>query len=297
MKNDILKEAIAEAKAVRETAMANAKLALEEAFAPKIQSMLSAKLSEEGEYEDDMSDMEMEPEAPVAPAPEAPVAPAPEVPVEPEFEDDMEDDMELEAIIRELEGEDDMDMEDDMYMEGDMDMEDDMDIDSIVDEMYEEEYDDMEFSDEEISEIISALTEEEYEEEEMTEGDYSDSYETEAELEEAYTVIKYLRSKLNEVNLLNAKLLYTNKLFRNYELSENKKMEIVENFDLTDSIREIQLVYSTLAKQLKTGAPKRTRVHESFASDSQPSTKSNKSALNENTALTNRWKKLITYNR
>ena len=46
-KNDLLKEAIADAKAVRETALANAKIALEEAFTPRIQSMLSAKLSEE----------------------------------------------------------------------------------------------------------------------------------------------------------------------------------------------------------------------------------------------------------
>ena len=46
-KNDLLKEAIADAKAVRETAIANAKLALEEAFTPKLQSMLSNKIQEE----------------------------------------------------------------------------------------------------------------------------------------------------------------------------------------------------------------------------------------------------------
>ena len=43
---DILKEAIADAKAVRETALENAKMALEEAFTPQIKSMLSAKLKE-----------------------------------------------------------------------------------------------------------------------------------------------------------------------------------------------------------------------------------------------------------
>ena len=51
-KSDLLKEAIADANAVRETALANAKIALEEAFTPRIQSMLSAKLSEELEDED-----------------------------------------------------------------------------------------------------------------------------------------------------------------------------------------------------------------------------------------------------
>ena len=47
MSKDLLKEAIADAKAVRSTAIANAKLALEEAFTPKLQSMLSNKIEEE----------------------------------------------------------------------------------------------------------------------------------------------------------------------------------------------------------------------------------------------------------
>ena len=46
-RKDLLSEAIADAKAVKETALANAKLALEEAFTPKLQSMISAKLAEE----------------------------------------------------------------------------------------------------------------------------------------------------------------------------------------------------------------------------------------------------------
>ena len=50
--SNLLKEAIADAKAVRETALANAKIALEEAFTPRIQSMLSAKLAEEEEMEE-----------------------------------------------------------------------------------------------------------------------------------------------------------------------------------------------------------------------------------------------------
>ena len=52
VKSDLLKEAIADAKAVKETAIANAKIALEEAFAPRIQSMLSTKISEEMDDED-----------------------------------------------------------------------------------------------------------------------------------------------------------------------------------------------------------------------------------------------------
>ena len=51
--SNLLKEAIADAKAVRETAIANAKLALEEAFTPKLQSMLSKKIEEEAEDTDE----------------------------------------------------------------------------------------------------------------------------------------------------------------------------------------------------------------------------------------------------
>jgi len=54
VKSDLLKEAIADAKAVKETALANAKIALEEAFAPRIQSMLSTKISEEMDEADKM---------------------------------------------------------------------------------------------------------------------------------------------------------------------------------------------------------------------------------------------------
>ena len=45
--SNLLKEAIADAKAVRETAIANAKIALEEAFTPRLQSILSKKLQAE----------------------------------------------------------------------------------------------------------------------------------------------------------------------------------------------------------------------------------------------------------
>ena len=52
----LLKEAIADAKAVRETAIANAKIALEEAFTPRLQSILSQKL--QAEMEGDEEDTE-----------------------------------------------------------------------------------------------------------------------------------------------------------------------------------------------------------------------------------------------
>ena len=61
--------------------------------------------------------------------------------------------------------------------------------------------------------------------------------ELEADLEEAYSVIKKLQSTINEVNLLNAKLLYANKLFRGYNLTNEQKGKVVENLDRTTSVR------------------------------------------------------------
>jgi len=55
---ELFSQAIADAKAVRDAAVANAKAALEETFTPKIMSMLSAKLNEleEGDREGVYSD-------------------------------------------------------------------------------------------------------------------------------------------------------------------------------------------------------------------------------------------------
>ena len=50
---DLLKEAIADAKTVKATAIANAKAALEEAFTPHLTQMLSAKLQEMDLNEDE----------------------------------------------------------------------------------------------------------------------------------------------------------------------------------------------------------------------------------------------------
>ena len=66
MKSDLLKEAIADAKAVKETALANAKMALEEAFTQKLQSMLSHKIAEELEDEELEEEDEMDIEVPTA---------------------------------------------------------------------------------------------------------------------------------------------------------------------------------------------------------------------------------------
>lgn len=286
---DLLKEAIADAKAVRETALANAKLALEEAFAPRIQSMISSHLQQEAEEEmmdeeeDDMTAMG-DSEAPAEEEMPSEEMPAEEMPTEePAMEPAMEEeeDMDLEEIIRELES-----SEDDTMSEMD-DMDDSM---SEMDDMEEGEEETMEEGDEEeidIQEVIRALREED-EEETMEEADDS----KEEELQEAYNVIKFLRSKINEVNLLNAKLLYSNKLFRTYSLNESQKLKVIENFDRAQNLREVKLLFTALAENF-TGNKNKKVVKESFASKPVASTKpAAKTVLNEGDVLANRFKKL-----
>jgi flagellar biosynthesis/type III secretory pathway chaperone len=324
-KNDLLKEAIADAKAVRETALANAKIALEEAFTPRIQSMLSAKLSEEegeevaveepvAESEDGMEGesktldtlkededeyVEEGEDVPVEePAPE----PAPEAPVE------EEEDLELEAIIKELEDEmaveEDLDATDIGNGDNQMDQaEADSDMESPTD-LTEDEYtagvddgeagESLEESEEEevsIDEIIKALREDEGEEA-PAEEPVAEQEEAEADLEEAYKVIRFLKSKINEVNLLNAKLLFSNKLFRNHSLNEAQKMKVIENFDRAHTLREVKLVFTTLSESFNIGSRTKRTIKESYASKPSRSTRPSKSVITEGNDLAARWKKL-----
>jgi len=277
MKNsDLLKEAIADAKAVRETAIANAKLALEESFVPKIQSMLSNRIAEE-EGGEEMEEPVEEPVMDEMPPEEEEVSMEEGDDYEEKSIEEMddEDELELEAIIRELESEEEEPMEEGDYSEEEEMMEEGDD--------YEEDMDD----DISIDEIIKSLTEEDYDAEEAEVDD------TAAELEEAMNVIRFLKSKLNEVNLLNAKLLFSNKLFKNHALSETQKMKVIENFDRAETLREVKLVFATLSESF-IGAGERVKrtVSEGYGSRTSQSTAPKKEILSEGNALAARWKKL-----
>ena len=408
--DNLLKEAIADAKAVRETALQNAKIALEEAFTPKIQSMLSQKIQQEIDDEDELGDEvpgEEEEELPVAPelepeveeddefGGEVPGEGEEELPVEPElgpeedgefgdddavpYEDEnevieingvkyapivseedeegapvgepeledepIEDELDLESILRELE----IDEADDFVDNNEAPTE------KAVDEDYHEQAvgdglssDEVETADQadlaendvssdigqsdnkvnakaadtsatgaqgpegegsdvasgkenEEDEVVDDLTEELDLEEILTalnEEDEEDEEEVETEslksdLAEHRKVVKYLRSKLTEVNLLNAKLLFTNKLFRSFPMNNVDKLRVVETFDRAVSLREVKLVYSTLAESF--GGTVKTKIKENKGSASKAvgSTKpKTKKILKEGSDLKNRFQKL-----
>jgi len=115
-----------------------------------------------------------------------------------------------------------------------------------------------------------------------------------SELDETREAVKFMRDKLNEVNLLNAKLLFTNKLFRAYGLNNEQKMKVVETFDRATNLREVKLVYSTMAETFGNGAKKNIKESKGSASKAVASTKSEKQTevISEGNALRDRFKKL-----
>jgi hypothetical protein len=119
-----------------------------------------------------------------------------------------------------------------------------------------------------------------------------------AELKEAIDAIKSLRGTINEVNLLNAKLLYANKLFRGYNLTNEQKVKVVENLDRTSTVREVKLVYATLSESMKfTGTERKVaqvkkNITEGIASKAQASTAPKKEIIAESNELANRFKQL-----
>ena len=366
-KSDLLKEAIADAKAVKATALANAKIALQEAFAPRIQSMLSAKLSEDlyseqeeeielGDDElageempvDDMGAMDdmggegepMGDEMPIDGEGEpmdvgdieidtdmdgeidftVDIMSKPGMEAEPEMGDEMGDEMPMDGMEPELEPgmEDEMDgeMSAELGIEEIIkELEEDMDDDPYAegtDEVYLPE--ETPYANESIDSIIEAILAEEdpmatteagqtvtsskpINEVEIDEETNEEVETVKEELEEAYRTVRHLKSVINEVNLLNAKLLYTNKLFRNFELNEAQKMKVIENFDRAANTREAKLVFTTLAESFHTPKGKRKIVKESRSMASKPvattaPSRKTTQVLTEGHELANRWKKL-----
>ena len=377
--DDLLKEAIADAKAVRETALENAKMALEEAFTPRLQSMLSKKiqteLEDDEQYEDDEDPSdEFSDDEPAEPAVDveyggggrAPLSAQDEIPGDEEPEEEPEDvlaaqdaipgDEEQEEGVIEINGikyapvvsEEEEEGENPFAKDDDMEESEDLDLEAVIKELeaeleesenpYDgnEQHDDMkkvaeqsdssdigkgdnkvdaaDASDEEdpgkgklseqddddekkdkdddmdedidLDEVLKALSEEEDDNKEKTEV-----AKLKSDLDEHRSVVETLRGKLNEVNLLNAKLLFTNKLFRKYGLNNEQKMKVVEQFDRAATLREVKLVYSTLGESFGVA---RNEINESKGAASKPvaSTKSGKKVISEGSELRDRFKKL-----
>ena len=234
-----------------------------------------------------------------------------------EVEESEEDQLDLEAIIKQLEmgmedeeevSEEEMDSEEEVSEEEEEIKEEESEEAEMeeseeeeVEETHSEEGEEMEEDEDEIDldEILREMGygegEEEIEESEEEEEANEEVVKLQTELEEAYTTVKTLQSTINEVNLLNAKLLYANRLFRGYNLTNEQKSKVVENLDRTTSVREVKLVYATLAESMNfTGTEKRTKkVVSEGASKPVASTAPVKNIISENTnTLAERFKQL-----
>ncbi len=335
--SDLLKEAIADAKAVRETALQNAKMALEEAFTPHLKSMLSAKLAEDEEEENPFTDDEDED----VKDPET----AEDIARQYDEDDEEEVDIDIDAgdeeeVEQEPEEEDEglgydeseiieidgvkyapIVSEEEHEGEEDLKQDEDLDLEAVIRELEQEiaeadgevvSEDDETVSEEELDEYSGTkaekrakdgnvvrqneetVSEDESEEEEDSDEDKNEHVDQlQSELSEYKEAITYLRDKLHEVNILNAKLLYTNRLFREFGLSNDQKLKIVETFDRAQTTREIKLVYSTLAESFKdTGfVTKKSTVKES-ASRKTGTTAPQKKIITEEDQIASRFQKL-----
>lgn len=309
----ILKDAIADVKMLQKTALANAKLTLAEAFTPQIQSILSSQLHEEDDEEEIEDTPEVDETPEETPAEEVEtetdteeVETTEEAPEEEEVteeedmeDDDMDDDFDLDEILRELDAEDeDMTESEDEEYEDDMDESDEADEIPLEDLMEDEdEMEDDVTEDEEID--LDALVNEllgEEEEEESEPAPVEEVKSLKRQLAESKKVINQMRNKMNEVNILNAKLLFANKIFKAHNLSESQKLKVIESLDRAKSIREVKLVYGTLSESLvNTAKPvkKKVNLNES-ASRTVKTTKpvSQTSLITESNELAARFKKL-----
>ena len=111
------------------------------------------------------------------------------------------------------------------------------------------------------------------------------------EMKEAINVINTLRKELNEVNLLNAKLLYVNKIFKSKNLTESQKLNVIASFDKATTPKEAKMVYESLEATLNT-AKKKSPIKESLGFASKAAGIAPKKQIVESNDVISRMQKL-----
>ena len=345
---DLFKQAIAEAKSVREAAIANAKEALEETLTPHLKDMLAAKLQE---MEDSQSEEEVVKEAEEEDEAMEENTSGFETVGEAEHEEEAEDDSEEsedeaeDEAGEEMEAEEEIDGDEDLSnlsvdqfknmirdiiaqevgggdAEAEMGMDMDAgDIEGMGDEApVEEPAGDLEAGAEEeeidLDELIrelDSISEEEVEEgkkkeemgEEVVEEDTANQIEAQSDtadkninntlkedLKEAMETIVTLQKELNEVNILNAKLLYVNKIFKANNLTESQKVNVIAAFDKAETVKEVKLVFETVSDNVGTKKEATIKEHKGSASKATGTTASKPEVIAEVSDAVRRMQKL-----
>ena len=344
---DLLKEAIADAKAVKEVAIANAKAALEESFTPPLKTMLAQKINEMDELEEtNLAEVDKEKKAMEEEKVEEGNEKIEEADDTLEEAEELEEELNLDEILAELEleeGEEVKEVEDQMEEAEKPEMEEAEDQMEEADVTYEaedkleaeEDIDLEDMSEEDLKGFIEGIIEDLIEDGELVPGPNADESEAEEdedmddgmegdadvdievddidleeakeekvdeekeemkeELKEAKSAIKQLRSDLNEINLLNSKLLYTNKIFKGKSLTENQKIKVLKAFDKAETVKEAKAIFETLNENLVTKT-KKSHIRESLGAASKPAGVAPKRNLNEGIiqedAMVSRFKQL-----
>ena len=180
-----------------------------------------------------------------------------------------EDEIDLDELIRELESVTEGDKEDEME-EGKKDKEDTM-----------EEGENKEEMDEDTSVQVNH------------ESDGSDyNINRVADLKEALDTIETLKKELNEVNILNAKLLYVNKIFKAQNLTESQKVNVIAAFDKAETVKEVKLVFETVVDNVGTKKEATIKEHKGSASKATGTTASKPEVIAEVSDAVRRMQKL-----
>lgn len=314
-KTDFLKQAISDATELQKVALENAKMSLIESFDPKLKSILAAKLAEEAEKdEEDVEDSKEEKKESTI-TEEKPVDDTDNKEGDDEKQDDSEDEVEeeydIDAILAEMENDSEEDSKDDSEKEEkteevkvedtEVTENDDADADDAegdVDSEEKPEEDTDESSSINLEALLKELKGEDDNDDSSDSAEPEDDEKVDEEKVQFEKQISELNKKLNEVNLLNAKLLYLNKILAENEgLSESHKIKLISTFDQATNVKEVKLIHKTIneAFKLKQAKPKKTSLKESvqsFASNSAGSSdKMDKPVENQMSSLWNRIKR------
>lgn len=205
--------------------------------------------------------------------------------LEQELEDEEDDDLDM-GIDDEVPA-DDMDVEPE-FEDGSEDEEPEFDVSDDDDEVYEitldEEDDELEPDEDE----FGGESDEDEDDMEEAYNKLKVNYEAvTAEREEFKSAVTELRNSLHEVNLLNSKLLYTNKLTRLFDLSRIQKERILETMDRAQSVREVKMAYVILAESFKdTSTVKRKHSIKKITESASRVTKKTETPVNNKQIIT-----------
>ena len=160
----------------------------------------------------------------------------------------------------------------------------------------EDEMDEAHAKEDEIDEDTSVQVNAESEGKGYNVNRVADLKEAKSDLSKAIATIETLKKELNEVNILNSKLLYVNKIFKSQNLTESQKVNVIAAFDKAETVKEVKLVFETVVDNIgtKKRVQKRTSIkeHRGSASKATGTTASKPEVIAEVSDAVRRMQKL-----